>query len=115
MKAQLHIPNLLHHVNKPSKIWEYKGEKNTPNLHLVSNTKGYLQLKTIYRQYFKSLNIQGMCLIGFLDSCLPAQYSTEVTKRSKNLWEKPNTDFRAEVSSFTDVMTNISGIHGEKN
>lgn len=64
MKAQLHIPNLLHHVNKPSKIWEYKGEKNIPNLHLVSNTKGYLQLKTIYRQYFKSLNIQGMCLLA---------------------------------------------------
>lgn len=40
--------------------------------------KGYLQLKTKCSQYFKSLSIQGIGLIGFLYSCLPAQgYSME--------------------------------------
>lgn len=59
-------------------------EKNAPNLHLDSFSYERIPaIKTIYRQYFKYFNIQGIGPIGFLDPCLPAPYFTEEGYQTK--------------------------------
>lgn len=71
--------------------------------------KGWLQLKTISNQYFKSLKVQGIGLSGFLDSSLYTQgHLMEEGHQSKWLWENsvPTLGRRGQ-QLYRCVMTSI--------